>query len=78
MDKLGSWEYEALRKQYVDDRRKNEEHPLWKPFWNGVSPSMWDENEWYDYLADRGGEDMLKQYHPEARQQVSTLDDFFA
>lgn len=78
MDKLGSWEYEALRKQYVDDRRKNEEHPLWKPFWNGVSPSMWDEGEWYDYLADRGGEDMLKQYHPEARQQVSTLDDFFA
>jgi len=77
MDKLGSWEYESLRRQFVDDRRKNEEHPLWRPYWNGVSPSMWDDQEWYDYLTSHGGEDMLKQYHPEALEVKSSLEAFF-
>lgn len=77
MDKLGSWEYESLRKQFVDDRRKNEEHPLWRPYWNGVSPSMWDDQEWYDYLTEHGGEDMLKEYHPEALEVKSSLEAFF-
>ena len=67
MLKLGSWEYEAIRKQFVDDRRTNKEHQLWKPLWNGVSPSMWGSDEWYVYLEEKGGRDMLKQYPPQRR-----------
>ena len=78
MDKLGSWEYEHLRRAYVDSRRLNEEHPLWRPYWNGVSPSMWDNQEWYDYLEMNGGKDMVQQYHPEAYEVKTTLEDFFA
>lgn len=50
MLELKSWEYESLRKQFVDERRMNKNHPLWRPLWNGVSPSMWEEQEWYDYM----------------------------
>ena len=77
MLKLGTWEYEHLRRAYVDSRRLNEEHKLWRPYWNGVSPSMWDDNEWYDWLIDNGGEEMTRKYHPEAFDVASTLDEFF-
>lgn len=77
MLKLGSWEYEALRKKYVDTRRKNEQHKLWRPYWNGVSEMMWEEQEWYDFLEAEGGREMLQQYHPEALEEHSTLEDFF-
>lgn len=77
MDKLGSWEYEHLRRQYVDDRRKNQEHALWRPYWNGVSPGMWDEQEWYDYLSNHGSEEMLREYHSEAFDEKVSLEDFF-
>jgi hypothetical protein len=77
MAKLGSWEYEHLRRAYVDSRRKNEDHALWRPYWNGVSPSMWDEQEWYDWLTAEGGEAMVRQYHPEAFEVASSLEDFF-
>jgi len=76
MLKLGSWEYEHLRRAYVDERRKNEEHAQWRPFWNGVSPSMWEEKEWYDWLTLNGGEEMTRQYHPEAFV-TGSLEDFF-
>jgi len=77
MLKLGSWEYEAIRKQFVDDRRTNKEHQLWKPLWNGVSPSMWGSDEWYVYLEENGGREMLKQYHPEALEEKTSLENFF-
>ena len=77
MDQLGSWEYEHLRRQFVDDRRKDETHNLWKPLWNGVSPKMWDDQEWYDYLETRGGRPMVEQYHPEAYETKSSLESFF-
>lgn len=77
MDKLGSFEYEKLRRQFVDDRRLNEKHELWRPYWNGVSPSMWDTEEWYDYCKLNGGEDMLNQYHPEVLKEESSLESFF-
>lgn len=77
MDKLGSWEYESLRKQFVDDRRKDETHDLWRPYWNGVSPSMFSSQEWYDYLESNGGRQMAEFYHPEAFQEVSSLESFF-
>jgi len=78
MDKLGSWDYEAARRAFVDSRRKNEEHPSWRPFWNGVSSSMWTSDEWYDYLrAQDMGMDWLKEYHPEALVEHSSLGGFF-
>lgn len=78
MDALGSWEYEHLRRSYVDNRRLNKEHPLWRSFWNGVSPGMWAEQEWYDYLEANGGEGMVKEYHPEAFEKPTTLEGFFS
>ena len=59
MDGLGSWEYEKTRRNFVDHRRLNKEHPLWREYWNGVSPKMWDDQEWYDYLRSEMGEDVF-------------------
>ena len=78
MLKLGSWEYERTRREYVDDRRLNPSHPLWRKHWNGVSPNMWYEKEWYDYLSSKLGEEVLKKYHPESVSTKSTgLESFF-
>ena len=77
MLELGEWEYEMTRKQFVEDRRKDKNHELWRPLWNGVSPSMWESQEWYDYLLDNGGENMLQFYHPEANKEAASLEGFF-
>jgi hypothetical protein len=77
MAKLGSWEYEALRKQFVDDRRLNKDHPEWREYWNGVSPSMWDSLEWFEYCRTNGGQEMIDTYHPEAFTEEASLEDFF-
>lgn len=45
-----SWEYEQLRRRFVDDRRLNPKHPLQRKLWNGVSPGQWESEEWRDYL----------------------------
>ena len=74
---LGSYEYETLRRQYVDYRRLNEEHPEWRPLWNGVSTKMWDATEWYDYLREHGGQEMLDKYHPQASAGTASLADLF-
>lgn len=68
---LKSWDYEQLRKQYLEDRRSNKEHPLYRPLWNGVSPGMWEEQEWYDYMKAKNMTD------PYAKEVVASLDDFF-
>lgn len=75
----GSFEYEGTRKAYVESRRLNQSHPMWRPLWNGVSEKMFEQQEWYDFLrAQPNGEAMLKQYHPEAIQEkAATLGDFF-
>ncbi len=75
MLELGSKDYEDLRYEYVESRRLNKEHKLWKKLWNGVSPGMWEEQEWYDYLREKGGEEMLSKYHPKATQ--GSLEEFF-
>ena len=77
MLELGSKEYEDHRFNYVEQRRKNPEHPLQRRLWNGVSEGMWAEKEWYDYLERVGGREMVKKYHPEAYEKVSTLEDLF-
>jgi hypothetical protein len=75
MLELGSFEYEDTRYNFVESRRLNKEHPLWKPLWNGVSESMWDSQEWYDYLESKLGQEELFKYHPEAN--ASSLESFF-
>jgi hypothetical protein len=56
-----SWDYEKLRKQYVDERRANKEHKYWRPLWNGVSPNMWKEKEWLDYMKAHNTQDPYKE-----------------
>ena len=67
MQELGSKEYEDARYEYVEKRRTNPEHKLYKKLWNGVSPGMWEEQEWYDYCAEKLGRDVLVKYHPKAQ-----------
>lgn len=72
---LGSKEYEDCRYDFVESRRLNKEHPLWKNLWNGVSEGMWDSQEWYDYLESKLGTEQLHKYHPESN--ASSLEGFF-
>jgi len=69
---LKSWDYEQLRKQYIEERRQNKEHKYWRPLWNGVSPDMWNEQEWFDYMKKHNMED------PYAKEKNANLEDFFA
>jgi hypothetical protein len=71
MLELKSWDYEVLRRQYVDERRLNKSHPLQRPLWNGVSPGMWEDKEWYDYLHAHGMKD------PYGGDEVASLEGFF-
>jgi hypothetical protein len=77
MKNLGSWDYEATRRQYVKDRETNPEHPLWWDRWNGVSADMWTDQEWYQYLENKMGKETVLEYHPEAYNEVGSLEDFF-
>jgi hypothetical protein len=76
MLELGSWEYENCRYDFVEQRRKNPEHPMQRKLWNGVSEGMWTSDEWYDYCRDKLGEEQLMKYHPEA-QKANSLESFF-
>ena len=60
-----------LRKQYVEERRNNKNHKLWRPLWNGVSPNMWEDQEWFDYMKGHNIED------PYAKEKNASLDSFF-
>jgi hypothetical protein len=71
MLELKGYDYEALRKQYVEERRMNKDHRLHRPLWNGVSPGMWEEKEWYDYLHEHGMID------PYGKDEVASLEGFF-
>ena len=68
---LKSWEYEMLRKQFVEERRLNKDHKLQRPLWNGVSPGMWDDQEWFDYMKKHNMPD------PYAKEAAASLDAFF-
>lgn len=71
MVELQSWDYEMLRKQYVEERRQNKEHKFHRPLWNGVSPGMWDDQEWFDYMKKHNMPD------PYAKEAAASLDAFF-
>lgn len=77
MLELGSYEYETTREQFVVDRRSNKNHKYYRPLWNGVSPGMWDEQEWYDYLEAKLGREVVEKYHPEAYEVPPSLEDLF-
>ena len=77
MLELGSWEYEHIRKDFVESRRLDKEHAEWRAGWNGVSPGMWTSEEWYMYCKEQGGVEMLNKYHPEANEVKASLEDFF-
>jgi hypothetical protein len=68
---LKSWEYEQLRRQYVEDRKNNKSHKFQRPLWNGISPGMWEEQEWYDYLEAHNMPDPYK------KEAAASLDAFF-
>ena len=68
---LKSWDYECLRRQFVEERRANKDHPHQRPLWNGVSPGMWKDNEWKQYLSDHNLMD-------EDGVFGNTLEDFFS
>ena len=71
MVELKSWDYEMLRKQYVEERRMNKNHKFHRPLWNGVSPGMWEDQEWYDYMAAHNMPD------PYASSAAASLESFF-
>ncbi len=77
MLELGSYEYEQTRELYVATRREDKGHPLHRPLWNGVSPGMWDEREWYDFLESKMGREVVEKYHPKAYETTSSLEDLF-
>jgi Alpha-glutamyl/putrescinyl thymine pyrophosphorylase clade 2 len=66
-----TWDYEQLRKQYVEERRNNKDHKYYRPLWNGVSPGMWEDQDWYDYLKAHNMEDPYK------KEAAASLEDFF-
>ena len=68
---LKSWEYEFLRKQYIHDRHLNKDHKYYRPQWNGVSPNMWEDQEWFDYMKSHNIAD------PYLKKEAS-LEDFFS
>lgn len=69
---LKSWNYEQLRKKYIDERRLNQNHKYWRPLWNGVNPNMFKEQEWYDYMKAHNIQD------PFAEEKTANLEGFFA
>jgi hypothetical protein len=75
MMELGSWEYEQARYEYVESRRLNKEHKLWRPLWNGVSEGMWEEKEWYRFCEEKVGTEELNKMHPKAN--AGSLEEFF-
>lgn len=75
----GSYEYECLRREFVEQRANNKDHELWRPRWNGTSVGWEQSEEWRDYLIAKGREDFLKQYHPDLVDSFKkvSLDSFF-
>jgi hypothetical protein len=68
---LKSWDYEKLRKQYIEERRQNKDHKYYRQLWNGVNPDMWEEKEWYDYMKKYNMQD------PYAKKKAASLEGLF-
>lgn len=70
---LGSKDYEDLRYEYVESRRKNEKHPEWRDGWNGVSAGMFESDEFKQFLTDRKRPDLWCEYHEKAATTLESL-----
>jgi hypothetical protein len=77
MLELKSWEYEQLRRQFVDERRLNHKHPLWRPLWNGVSPGCFKSEEWINFLKLHNHQDEDGFVDVFNEHQETTLESFF-
>lgn len=78
MSELGTREYEDMRFNFVESRRKNKDHNLYRDGWNGVSKDMWESEEWYCYLTANNARHLLNRYHPEATKAPdSSLESLF-
>jgi hypothetical protein len=80
MLELGSYEYEDTRREFVDSRRLNKDHPEQRNRWNGISPGLWTSDEWIDYLLNKPeGTDWLIKYHPDLydRRFGNSIESFF-
>lgn len=85
MSSCGMKTYEDLRKQFVYARRDNTEHPghlnedgTRRHGWNGISPGMWESEEWANYLKINGlheeGDDILNRI---GKGEAKGLEAFF-
>ncbi len=81
MLELGSYDYEDTRREFVDSRRMNLDHPEQRSRWNGISPGLWESDEWIDYLLAKGdqGKSWLQEYHKDLydRRFGNSIDNFF-
>lgn len=82
MLELGSYEYENCRYEFVESRRLDKSHPghthedgTPRHLWNGITPGMWESEEWYNYCESKLGREELLKMHPEAEK--NSLEEFF-
>lgn len=75
MLELGEKRYEDLRFQFVEDRRTNKNHTYQRDGWNGISPDMWESEEWFHFLKYHAGQAMLDKYHPQKEASLESLFD---
>lgn len=75
MLELGAKQYEDYRFNFIESRRLNKEHPLWRPLWNGISPGWEQSKEWGEYLIKQeNGEKYLKEYHSKLYDSLFTKE----
>lgn len=75
---LGTKEYEDHRFNFIEGRRLNKEHPLWRPLWNGISAGWSKSEEWKEYLLKQpNGEKYMREYHKELNKKEFSVEDFF-
>jgi hypothetical protein len=77
---LGSYDYENTRREFIESRRLNPDHPEQRNRWNGISPGIWESDEWINYLLTQDyGKQWLEQYHPDLydRRFGFNLENFF-
>ena len=79
LEQLGSWEYEQTRKQFIEGRIANREHPDWWERWNGVSPGCFQSAEWREFLVKALGETQARKYDAAlfAADTANSLEEFF-
>ena len=68
---LNSYEYESLRRQFVEECKTNKSHPYYRKLFNGVYPGMFESKEWYEYLIKYNMKD------PYGKDEAGSLESFF-